>query len=113
MKYQGIKIGVLLVLFWGALYALQASSTENFASFLAGILLIQENKDLSNEQKAHAYLQLQKITGISSSEAIQLISSFRDRPEEFKQIHLSIKAELTGVEKDGREALENKTAEKK
>lgn len=76
-----------------------ASSIDSFASFLAGILLIEESRNLSSEQKAIEYKNLQHITGISGSEAILFINSFRENPAEFKKIYNSVKAKLTGTEK--------------
>jgi hypothetical protein len=56
---------------------------------------------------------LQQITGISGSEAIQFINSFRDAPAKFKEIYTSIKAELTGTEKGKKTVPENKDIDKK
>jgi hypothetical protein len=98
MKYLVFIFNFLVILFLIAADSIEASSTKNFASFLAGILLIEENKNLSPDQKAREYKQLQQITGISGSEAIQFINSFRDAPAEFKKIYTSVKAELTGTE---------------
>jgi|GEM_PF-2893898 hypothetical protein len=113
MKYLVFIFNFFLILFFSAADTIGASYTKNFASFLAGILLIEENKSLSSEQKALEYKQLQQITGISGSEAIQFINSFRDNPAEFKVIYTSIKAELTGTKKEKETVSENKKIEKK
>ena len=103
----------LVMFFLAATNTVEASSTEKFASFLAGILLIAESRTFSSEQKALEYKQLQQITGISGSEVIEFINSFRENPKEFKEIYTSIKAELTGAEKDKKKVEENKDIDKK
>ena len=113
MKYPVFIFNFFFLLFLAVANSIGASSNENFASFLAGILLIEENKNLSSEQKALEYKQLQQITGISGSEAIEFINSFRDNPAEFKEIYTSVKAELTGTEKEKKTVSENKNIDKK
>ena len=58
MKYLVFIFNFLVILFLIAADSIEASSTKNFASFLAGILLIEENKNLSPDQKARD-MQLQ------------------------------------------------------
>ncbi len=110
MKYQVFTFYFLMILS-GTADIIWASSTDNFASFLAGILLIEENRNLSSGQKAIEYKKLQQITGISGSDAIRFINSYRDKPAEFKKIYASIKAELTGTEKE--DVLGKKNIDKK
>lgn len=112
MKYPVLIFNFLMILFLAA-DTIEASSTEKFASFLAGILLIEENRNSSSEQKVLEYKQLQQITGICGSEAIQFIDSFRNNPAEFKEIYTFIKAELTGTDKEKKRMPGNNDIDKK
>lgn len=99
MKYIEIIYTLVATFFFLMIDTTLASSSENFSSFLAGVLLIEENKNLTQAQKAHEYRQLQQLTGVCGLEAIRFIDSFRNRPLELKALYGSIIIELTGTKK--------------
>lgn len=107
MKYSELKYICLVIIFLLAVGTSLASSTEKYASFLAGVLLIEENKSLSSEQKVQEYKQLQQLTGISGPEALQFVESFRNNPAGFNKIFAAIIDELTGTGKGEKEVFGN------
>lgn len=78
-----------------------ASTNCDFVSFLAGVLLLEEDKNLPAEQKAEEYRQLQHITGISTVDAVRYIERYRNRPDEFKKVYTEILSQLTGALRGG------------
>jgi hypothetical protein len=74
-----------------------ASSDKSCINFLAGFILLQENTILSQAQKAEAFSQLQKLTGVSTTVAIEYVESFRNKPEMWKSISKQIISDLTGI----------------
>jgi hypothetical protein len=64
---------------------------------LAGFVLLQENTYLTQDKKAEAFAQLQKLTGISTIAAIEYIESFRNKPEMWKTVSKHIITDLTGI----------------
>jgi hypothetical protein len=68
-------------------------SKESFR-FLSGVILLDSQKNLSDSTKATRYNELRAITGVTSSDAIAIIESYRKDPEKWKSIEDGIQKSL-------------------
>jgi hypothetical protein len=64
--------------------------------FIAGLTILKSNGSLTPLQKARYYSELQKITGVTSQQAVQFIESYRNNPREWKKIQDSIDTIVSG-----------------
>ena len=78
-------IGILFTTF-----VISASSIGDMNHFLAGVILLNGNNKLSQEEKTQQFRKLGVITGVSGQDAKKFVESYRNRPEEWKKIYESI-----------------------
>ncbi len=62
--------------------------------FLSGVILLDSQKNLSDSVKAVRYNELCKITGVTSSDAIAMIDSYRKNPEKWKSVEDGIQKSM-------------------
>lgn len=67
-----------------------ASNTSKEIRFLSGLILLNSTPNLNDSLKSLRYIELQKISGISSKEAIAFIKKYRDDAEGWKKIEDAI-----------------------
>lgn len=68
-------------------------SKESFR-FLSGIILLDSQKNLSDSVKSVRYNELKAITGVTTSDAIAIVESYRKDPEKWKSIEDGIQKSL-------------------
>lgn len=112
MESINFKYYLFVIVFLLVVDLTHASSTDKYVLFLSGVLLIEENRNLSSEKKAVEYRKLQNVTGVNSYEVMQYIENLRN-PSEVKEIYSRIVASLTGkypedIKKEVSEELKKK-----
>lgn len=74
------------------------ADSEDYIHYLAGVTMLRSDFNLTTAQKTVRYLELEKVTGVSSSEALKYIETFRDRPLEWKKIQDKISGIISGTD---------------
>jgi len=72
------------------------SESSRQIRFLAGLVILKSNVTLTPLQKARYYSELQKITGVSTQQAVEFIESYRNNPREWKKIQAGIDTIVSG-----------------
>ena len=88
------------VLLCGAVPSFSFSGPDKEAEFFSGLILLQSATAagaLTAEQKALKYLELQMMTGITGTRAKALLAAYRDKPEEWQRLSVSINTLLTEI----------------
>ena len=80
--------------------ALPVRAADAFVQFVAGIELIRAARDMSEQQKAACYRKLIEVTGMSAAAVEARINSYRDRPEQWYNVHKKIAALLEEPESE-------------
>jgi hypothetical protein len=63
-----------------------APDTEKQAQFFAGVLLLEAHSELTADQRAGKYRDLQTLTGITPKHAAALLKDFKDAPDAWKTV---------------------------
>jgi|GEM_PF-2721729 hypothetical protein len=64
--------------------------SKAFVCFMAGIELIDNDRNLDNTSKAKKFRQLCSLTGLNASSAVKIIEQYKNRPEEWQTIQTSV-----------------------
>jgi hypothetical protein len=66
------------------------AASKAFVCFMAGIELIDNDRNLDNTAKAKKYKQLCSLTSLDAASAIKIIEHYKDRPGEWQTIQTSV-----------------------
>ncbi|MFP4013099.1 MAG: hypothetical protein ACLFVQ_03365 [Chitinispirillaceae bacterium] len=58
--------------------------------FLAGVMMIRSNPQLSNEQIASKYRELESVCGVDGREAMEYLKGYRNQPEQWKEVNAKV-----------------------
>jgi len=89
-----------MVLLAVAVPSFSSSRGEREAEFFSGVVLLQSTTALTAEQKAEKYRELQMITGITGARAKMLLTTYRDKPDEWLLLNGTITKLLNGLQPD-------------
>jgi hypothetical protein len=85
---------IRFIIFISVLLAIPVRSfsvtVEKKSEFFAGVLLLQSTTGIADTEKAKKYLQLRRLTGITTAQASALLRSVRERPEEWQAVQIAM-----------------------
>ena len=76
---------LLLLSLFAVLFA--TPPLDKQVQFIAGVVLLQSEYSVTNEKKAQKYGELQQLTGITGADARELLTSYRDRHDDWKSMY--------------------------
>jgi len=88
------KISIFLFCIFAVVSAEKTS--QDYASFIAGVILIQENVQLGAQRQLEEYMRLKEITGVDVASVLNFIDSFKNKPEQWKAVNDFIMNSLNG-----------------
>ena len=88
----------IIALLLGVVSVAFAAPTAKEAQFFSGVYLLQTSPGLSNAEKARKFRELEMLTGIDAKKAAMLLSSYGQRPVEWRKLCDSMIPMLSGIE---------------
>jgi hypothetical protein len=98
-KPSACLTSILFILLVAATCSGPTPSKEKQAQYFAGVFLLQSAADPNSQRTTELFHELETLTGINAAKAMKLLNEYRENPEQWQNISVSIQTILTNAEK--------------